>query len=99
VIEQAKQAAAGTDVSLGGGADAVQQYLAAGLLDELLISVVPVFLGGGGPALRQSGRRASEFREPCARRDDSLAGTIEISRAHRLAPAQANVFRGKGEPK
>jgi dihydrofolate reductase len=46
-LEQAKQAAGGKNVSLGGGATAVQQYLAAGLLDEMLISVVPVFLGGG----------------------------------------------------
>ena len=35
------------DISIGGGATAVQQYLAAGLLDEMLISVVPIFLGGG----------------------------------------------------
>jgi dihydrofolate reductase len=46
-LEQARQAAAGKDVSLGGGADAVQQYLAAGLLDELQLNVVPVLLGGG----------------------------------------------------
>jgi dihydrofolate reductase len=46
-LEQAKEAAGGKDVSLGGGAAAVQQYLAAGLLDEILISLVPVFLGAG----------------------------------------------------
>jgi dihydrofolate reductase len=46
-LEQAKEAAAGKDVSLGGGANTVQQYLAAGLLDEILISLVPVFLGAG----------------------------------------------------
>jgi dihydrofolate reductase len=46
-LEQAKEAAGGKDVSLGGGARVVQQYLAAGLLDEMLISVVPVFLGEG----------------------------------------------------
>jgi dihydrofolate reductase len=46
-LEQAKEAAAGRDVSLGGGATAVQQYLAAGLLDEMLVSLVPVFLGDG----------------------------------------------------
>jgi dihydrofolate reductase len=46
-LEQAREAAAGKDVSLGGGARAVQQYLAAGLLDEMLISLVPVFLGAG----------------------------------------------------
>jgi dihydrofolate reductase len=46
-LEQAKAAAAGKDVSLGGGATIVQQYVVAGLLDEMLISFVPVFLGGG----------------------------------------------------
>jgi dihydrofolate reductase len=46
-LEQAREAAAGKDVSLGGGAAAAQQYLAAGLVDEMLISIVPVILGGG----------------------------------------------------
>jgi dihydrofolate reductase len=46
-LEQAKQAAGGKDVSLGGGADVAQQYLAAGLIDELDLNVVPVLLGGG----------------------------------------------------
>jgi len=46
-LEQARAAARGKDVSLGGGANVVQQYLAAGLLDELTISLVPIFLGGG----------------------------------------------------
>lgn len=46
-LEQAKQAAGGKDVSLGGGAEVAQQYLAAGLLDELDLNVVPVLLGGG----------------------------------------------------
>jgi dihydrofolate reductase len=62
-LEQARAAAGGRDVSLGGGASAVQQYLAAGLLDEILVSLVPLILGGGarlfdnlgepGPRLRQ----------------------------------------------
>jgi dihydrofolate reductase len=46
-LEQASAAAGGKDVSIGGGANVVQQYLAAGLLDEMLISVVPALLGGG----------------------------------------------------
>jgi dihydrofolate reductase len=46
-LEQAKEAAGGKDVSLGGGADVAQQYLAAGLIDELDLNVVPVLLGGG----------------------------------------------------
>jgi len=46
-LEQARDAAAGKDVSLGGGAEAVRQYLAAGLLDELQLNVVPILLGSG----------------------------------------------------
>ncbi len=46
-LEQAKTAAGGKDVSLGGGADTAQQYLAAGLMDELQLNVVPVLLGDG----------------------------------------------------
>jgi dihydrofolate reductase len=46
-LERAKQAAGGKDVSLGGGANVAQQYLAAGLIDEMLLSVVPVVLGDG----------------------------------------------------
>jgi len=46
-LEQARAAAGDKDVSLAGGADVVQQYLNAGLLDELQIHVAPVFLGGG----------------------------------------------------
>lgn len=46
-LAQAKAAAGGKDVSLGGGADVAQQYLAAGLIDELELNVVPVLLGDG----------------------------------------------------
>jgi len=46
-LEQARAAAGGKDVSVGGGANVIQQYLAAGLLDELQVSVVPLLLGGG----------------------------------------------------
>jgi dihydrofolate reductase len=46
-LTQAKDAADGKDVSLGGGADVAQQYLGAGLIDELQLNVVPVFLGEG----------------------------------------------------
>jgi dihydrofolate reductase len=46
-LKRAKAAAGGKDVRLGGGAEAAQQYLAAGLIDELQLNVVPVLLGGG----------------------------------------------------
>ena len=46
-LEQARRAAGGKDVALAGGASAARQYLAAGLVDEMLLSIAPVLLGGG----------------------------------------------------
>jgi dihydrofolate reductase len=46
-LEQARQAAGDKDVALAGGASVVQQYLKAGLLDELQIHLVPLLLGDG----------------------------------------------------
>jgi dihydrofolate reductase len=56
-LEQAGAAAGDKDVRLGGGASVAQQYLDAGLLDELQIHVVPMLLGDG---VRLFDRRASE---------------------------------------
>jgi dihydrofolate reductase len=46
-VEQAKAAAGGKDVAVAGGGSLVRQVLAAGLLDELELHVVPVVLGTG----------------------------------------------------
>jgi dihydrofolate reductase len=46
-LERAVEAAAGKDVIIGGGASTAQQYLRAGLVDELEVHVAPVLLGGG----------------------------------------------------
>ena len=46
-LEQARRAAGGKDVSLAGGASAARQYLKAGLVDEMEISVAPTLLGSG----------------------------------------------------
>jgi dihydrofolate reductase len=46
-LAQARTAAAGKDVAIAGGATVLQQYLAAGLLDQLYLHIVPVILGGG----------------------------------------------------
>ena len=46
-LQRAKESAGGQDVMLSGGAEIINQYLAAGLLDELDLHVVPVLLGGG----------------------------------------------------
>ena len=46
-LDRARQAAGDADVTIMGGANAIQQYLAAGHLDELEISISPRLLGGG----------------------------------------------------
>ena len=46
-LGQARRAAGGKDVALAGGANAAQQYLKAGLVDEMQLHEVPLLLGGG----------------------------------------------------
>ena len=46
-LERARLAAGVQDVSLAGGANAAQQYLKAGLVDEMEINLVPILLGSG----------------------------------------------------
>ena len=46
-LEEARRSAGGKDVSLAGGASAGGQYLKAGLVDEMLIHLVPTVLGAG----------------------------------------------------
>jgi dihydrofolate reductase len=46
-LERAWKAAGDKDVFIGGGANAINQYLAARLVDELELHVVPILLGGG----------------------------------------------------
>jgi dihydrofolate reductase len=46
-LQQARDAAGEKDVFIGGGADLINQYLAAGLVDELELHLVPILLGGG----------------------------------------------------
>jgi dihydrofolate reductase len=46
-MAQARQAAAGKDISVGGGADVIREALRAGHVDDLAISIAPVILGGG----------------------------------------------------
>jgi len=46
-LDQARRAAGGKDVSLGGGASVARQFLNAGAIDEMEINLVPVLLGSG----------------------------------------------------
>src|SRR3954470_4707908 len=66
-LQQARAAADGKDVYIGGGADVINRYLAAGLVDEIEVHVSPLLLGGGarlfdgvGPDLKLEQLRAVE---------------------------------------
>jgi dihydrofolate reductase len=54
-LDQARQTAGDKDVLIGGGANVVQQYLAARLVDELELHVVPILLGDGERLLENVG--------------------------------------------
>ena len=58
-LEQAKAAAGEGDVQLSGGADVVQQYIRAGLVDTLQIHIAPVLLGGGTSLFGELGAAVS----------------------------------------
>ena len=62
-LDQARESAGGKDVSLAGGASVAQQYLAAGLVDEIGISLVPVLLGDGARLFDNLGDAAIELEQ------------------------------------
>ncbi len=46
-LEKAKKAANGKDIRIGGGTSTIRQYLQAGLIDEIQLTISPVLLGSG----------------------------------------------------
>lgn len=65
-LDQARRAAKGLDVRIGGGVNTIQQYLRAGLVDELHLAISPVLLGKGerlleGVDLRALGYECVQF--------------------------------------
>ena len=65
-LDRARKAANGMDVRIGGGANTIQQYLRAGLIDELHVAISPVLLGRGerlldGVDLRSLGYECVQF--------------------------------------
>lgn len=60
-LQRAKDAARGKDITLGGGADVAQQYLNAGLIDEMEIHIVPVLLGDGARLFDNTGGRQVDY--------------------------------------
>jgi dihydrofolate reductase len=66
-LDQARAAAGDLDVAVAGGAEAIQQYLKAGLLDELHLHVAPLLLGGG--------RRLLDGVEPLQLTNSAVVGS------------------------
>ena len=64
-LAQARAAAGGLDVRLGGGVATIRQYLRAGLIDELHLAVRPVLLGSGEHLFSGMNLRALDYE--CAR--------------------------------
>ena len=60
-LDRARAAAGELDVRIGGGANTIQQYLRAGLVDELHLAIAPVLLGGGEGLFERVDMRASGF--------------------------------------
>lgn len=54
-LTRARKSAGDQDVAIAGGAGTVQQYLAAGALDELYLHIVPIVLGAGERLLENVG--------------------------------------------
>jgi dihydrofolate reductase len=46
-LDRARTAADGKDVLIGGGADVIDQFLTAGLVDDIELNIVPLLLGDG----------------------------------------------------
>ncbi len=65
-LARAREAAAGRDVRIGGGAATIRQYLKAGLIDELRLAIVPVLMGKGEKPVRRArpGRARLSGRQP-----------------------------------
>ena len=62
-LARAREAAAGADIWLAGGASVVNQYLAGGLVDEIDVSIAPVILGDGARLFEGLEHRALELEQ------------------------------------
>ena len=55
-LRQARAVAGGRDIRIAGGADVINQYLGAGLVDEFTLAISPVLFGGGPRLFADIGR-------------------------------------------
>ncbi|MGV0851794.1 dihydrofolate reductase family protein [Mycolicibacterium phlei] len=72
-------AAAGKDVWVVGGGDVAAQFVAAGLIDEMIVSYAPCTLGGGSPVL--------PVRSEWVRAESAVNGEFVCARWRKLNPS------------
>jgi dihydrofolate reductase len=75
-LQQAKDAADGRDVRLGGGVSTIRQYLRAALIDELHLAIAPVLLGAGEHLLSNIDMRALGYE--CAEHIAGLRAAAHV---------------------
>jgi RibD C-terminal domain len=80
-VERATDAAGGKDVNVAGGADAINQALAAGLVDDLEVHVVPILLGSGARPFDLLSPNGGERPQPVERRQSSWSASISARTA------------------
>lgn len=78
-LEKAKAAAGERDVSVGGGALTLQQFISGGLIDEIWITTAPVLLGAGERLLDGVAESGAVFEQI-----DSIAGPDAIHAKYRV---------------
>jgi dihydrofolate reductase len=79
-LDRAREAAGEMDVRIGGGPNTIQQYLRAGLIDELHVAIAPVLLGRGERLFEGVDLRALGYE--CIRFAASEAATHVVLRRH-----------------
>jgi dihydrofolate reductase len=80
-LKRASEAANGKDVRLGGGVATIQQYLRAGLIDEMHLAISPVLLGSGEHLFQ--GLDLRELRYECTEHVPAAKAThVVLTRRH-----------------
>jgi dihydrofolate reductase len=79
-LDRAREAAAGKDVRIGGGAATIRQYLRERMIDELHIAIAPVLLGRGEPLFEGLDLRALGYE--CVKSVGSEKATHVVLRRH-----------------
>jgi dihydrofolate reductase len=95
-LARAREAAAGRDVRVGGGAATIQQYLREGLIDELHLAIAPVLLGRGEPLFQGLDLRALGYQ--CVESVASPKATHVVLRRQAVAGGVGDGRRNDAAP-